>query len=93
MNGLKFIRQYGVGSYVLDFYCPKLRLAIEVDGPSHFDIWAQEYDKTRQQFIEKFNIRFLRFTNEDIYQNLEGVTEEIVNVTNKLKGKEEGDPS
>lgn len=93
MNDLKFIRQFGVGPFVLDFYCPKLKLAIEIDGDSHFVERAEEYDKRRQQFIERFSIKFLRFTNGDIYENLDGVIEEIGYVANQLKGKEEGGPS
>lgn len=88
LNDLKFIRQYGIGSYVVDFYCPRLRLVIEADGPSHFKRSAEEYDKKRQSFIEQFNIHFLRFTNTDIYENLDGVIEEIIYVTEKLKGRE-----
>ncbi len=85
LKGLKFIRQYGVGSYVVDFYCPKLKLAIEVDGDSHFKKGAEEYDKKRQKFIEQFNIKFLRVTNTDIYENLDGVIEEVIYVAGKLK--------
>lgn len=85
MEGLKFIRQYGVGSYVIDFYCPKLKLAIEIDGDSHFQERAEEYDKKRQKFIEQFGIKFLRVTNTDIYENLDGVTEEIIDIANQLK--------
>ena len=81
LNGLKFRRQYGIGSYVVDFYCPKLRLVIEIDGDSHID--TEAYDKRRQQFIEQFNIRFLRFTNSDIYESLSGVIEEIERKTNQ----------
>lgn len=84
MNNLKFIRQYGIGSYVVDFYCPKLRLAIEVDGDSHFQKGAEQYDKKRQQTIEKYNIKFLRFTNNEIYSNLDGVLEEISYATDRF---------
>ena len=58
MGGYKFRRQYGVGPYVLDFYCPKLKLAIEIDGDSHFQDGAEEYDKDRQALIEKLGLRF-----------------------------------
>ena len=78
LQDLKFRRQYGIGPYVVDFYCPKLRLAIEVDGDSHFQEGAEKYDKRRQKYIEKRDISFLRFTNNDVYDNLSGVMEEIV---------------
>ncbi len=77
MNGERFLRQYGVDQYILDFYCPRLKLAIEVDGDSHFISGAEEYDKTRQVHIEAFGIRFLRFTNADVCENLEGVCQTI----------------
>jgi len=55
-------------------------LAVEIDGDSHF-IWdAVEDDKRRQSFIESFGIHFLRFTNQEVYDNLNGVLETINNV-------------
>jgi very-short-patch-repair endonuclease len=73
MHGYKFRRQYSVDQYVLDFYCPELKLAIEVDGDSHFIPGAEDYDKSRQAYIEAYGIRFLRFTNTDVCENLDGV--------------------
>lgn len=75
--GLKFRRQYSVDQYVIDFYSPALKLAIEIDGESHFQPGAQEHDAARQKYIEVFGIEFLRFTNSDIYENLDGVIEKI----------------
>ena len=69
--GFKFRRQYSVGPYVIDFYCLTLNLAVEIDGDSHFQ--RDSNDKPRQDYIENFGVRFLRFTNEEIYNNLEGV--------------------
>jgi len=88
IQNLKFRRQYGIGPYVVDFFCPQLRLTVEVDGDSHFQKNAEKYDKKRQKYIEKHNICFLRFTNEDVYKNLDGVIEEIVMWTEE-KGWEE----
>ena len=64
LEGVKFRSQYGVGQFVVDFYCTELKLAIEIDGESHFQDGAQEYDQERQAFIESVGIRFLRFTNK-----------------------------
>ncbi|PKB74907.1 MAG: hypothetical protein BZY68_02155, partial [SAR202 cluster bacterium MP-SAtl-SRR3965592-G2] len=59
---------------------------MEIDGDSHFIGNAVEDDKRRQAFIEAFGIRFLRFTNQDVYDNLEGVLESIIRVAlNKSK--------
>ena len=77
LEGYKFRRQYGVGSFVVDFYCTELKKAIEIDGDSHFEEGAQDYDRERQAFIESVGIRFLRFTNDEVYGNLEGVLERI----------------
>lgn len=73
----KFRRQYSVAEFVIDFYIPELKLAIEIDGDSHFKNGAAEYDKERQVFIESTGIRFIRFTNDDVYNNLSGVLEYI----------------
>ncbi len=75
--GKKFRRQYSVGPYSIDLYCPEARLAIEVDGDSHFAPGAKERDARRRHFIEGFGIRFVRFTNQNIYENLEDVVEAV----------------
>lgn len=86
LSGLKFRRQYGIGPFVLDFYCPELRLAIEADGDSHYESEEAElYDKRRQEYIEKLDIRFLRFTNDEIYGSLEEVIQIISNTAKKLQ--------
>lgn len=78
--GHVFRRQYSVGPYVIDFYCPGLKLAVEIDGDSHFLDGAEAADQRREAFISGFGIRFLRFTNEEVYRNLEGVLESITQV-------------
>jgi very-short-patch-repair endonuclease len=78
LEGIKFRRQYGVGRYVVDFYSPEIKLAIEVDGESHLGAEAQAYDAERQAYIESFGIRFLRFNNQQIYEELDSVIEMIV---------------
>lgn len=75
--GFKFRRQYSVGPHVLDFFCPDAKLAIEIDGNSHFQENAAEYDGKRQAAIEQLGIRFLRFTNQEIHKNLFEVLERI----------------
>lgn len=77
VDGLKFRRQYGVGDYVIDLYCPAAKLAVEVDGESHFDPIAEAKDAGRQAFIESFDIQVLRFINPQVYKNLDWVVEEI----------------
>jgi len=77
LGGYKFRRQYGIGRYVIDFYCPALKLAIEIDGDSHFIDDVKEYDRDRQIFIESLGVKFLRFTNSDIMNNLDSVLAQI----------------
>jgi very-short-patch-repair endonuclease len=77
-NGHKFRRQYSVDRYILDFYCPSVKLAIEIDGDSHFNEAAIQADKIRQNAIEDMGIKFLRFTNHDIQENLESVFKKIL---------------
>ena len=75
IDGLKFFQQYSIGGYILDFYCPVKRLAIEADGSQHID---SEYDAVRTEFLNGHDITVLRFWNNDILKNLEGVREKII---------------
>lgn len=75
--GKKFRRQYGVGKYSLDFYCPEIRLGIELDGSTHDNPDAFKKDLERQDFIKNQNIKIVRFLNKDILQNLDSVISEI----------------
>ena len=84
LNGFKFRRQYSVDKFVIDFYCPKLKLAIEVDGESHYSENAEVRDRERQYIIESFGISFLRFTNKEIYENIDGVMVRIIQNVEKL---------
>lgn len=85
INNCKFRRQYGIGRFVVDFYCPKLNLAIEVDGDSHTATkYLENKDNQRQKEIEKLGIIFLRFNNGDIYTNMENVLDTIYENTHKL---------
>ena len=77
LDGLKFKRQYSIGHYVIDFYCPEKKLAIEIDGDSHFNPKAKQYDKEREEYIKSFGVIFLRFTNKDITENINGVIEVV----------------
>ena len=62
---------------MVDFYCPTVRLAIEVDGDSHFQKGSSARDKSRQKTIESFGIHFLRFRNVEVFEHLEVVLEAI----------------
>lgn len=78
LEGHKFRRQQGIGKYIVDFYCANKKLVIEIDGDSHFqNKIVREHDKLRDEFLNKNGFKCIRFTNKDIYENLEGVLEEI----------------
>ena len=80
IEGLKFRRQHGVGPFVLDFYCPELRLGIELDGKVHDTYGAYEYDTTRTRFLNENRILILRYKNEVVYQNIEAIVEDIIRI-------------
>ncbi|OGY32320.1 MAG: hypothetical protein A3C02_04230 [Candidatus Andersenbacteria bacterium RIFCSPHIGHO2_02_FULL_45_11] len=77
LKGYKFRRQYSVGRYVVDFYCSQARLGIEIDGESHFVDDQKEYDNVRGEYISALGIKVLRYTNEEIMKNLNGVLQDI----------------
>lgn len=76
-QGLKFRRQQSIGSYVVDFWSPEIRLVVEVDGDSHLEAGAVERDQIRQQWIERQGIKFFRCRNEDVIENLDGVLTQL----------------
>ena len=77
LGGHKFKKQYSVGRYVLDFYCPIKKVAIEIDGEYHNTNEMKEYDRERGLFIESFGIMILRFTNTEVENNIENVLYKI----------------
>ena len=77
LDGRKFRRQHGIGPYVVDFYCPAERLAVELDGEGHAGDAAGTRDAARTAFLERHGVRVLRFENDDVRTNLEGVVEAI----------------
>ncbi len=83
LRGYKFRRQYSVDKFVIDFYCPGLKLAIEIDGDSHFVEGVEISDRERQTIIESYGIHFLRFTNKEIYEKLDEVMEKIMEYIQK----------
>jgi len=77
LAGRKFRRQHSVGPYVLDFYCPRERLAVELDGAAHDHEQAAARDEARTRYIESLGIKVMRFENRDVMENLEGVLQAI----------------
>jgi very-short-patch-repair endonuclease len=76
--GFKFRRQHPVGRFIVDFYCHEARLAIEIDGGQHAEEHQSAYDARRTELLQAKGIRVIRFWNNEVLQNLEGVLETIV---------------
>src|SRR3989344_9347956 len=73
--GHKFSRQYSAGPYILDFYCPEKRLAIELDGSHHLE--NKDYDVERDEYLLLNDIKVLRFWNREVNVNIDKVLERI----------------
>ena len=92
VNGLKFRRQFGVGPYILDFYCPEIRLSIELDGEVHNNYSVEEHDNIRTRFLNENNIREFRFKNDVVYHNIESIVEEIIQYQQRMREGEKTKP-
>lgn len=84
VNGLRFRRQYSIGNYILDFYCPKLKLAIELDGDYHYHGGMVKADYLREQYLkQKFGITTLRFENRIALQQPYVIVNAIINFADR----------
>ena len=91
MLGYDFDRQKPIGNYIVDFFCNELMLAIEIDGDTHN--YKIGKDRERQKNIEGTGIKFLRFTDEEVKENMEGVVVAIGQwIRSNGKGREEDNP-
>ncbi len=77
LNGRKFRRQYSVGNYILDFYCPSEKIAIELDGQYHFNPSQAEYNKEKDLFLKHFRIQVFCIENKIIWKNPEQLINQI----------------
>lgn len=82
IGNLRFHRQYSIGPYILDFFCPTVRLAVELDGAQHLD--SHDYDQERENFLKNENITTLRFWNDEVVKNLPSVLEKITEAQRSL---------
>jgi len=83
LEGRKFRRQHSMGNYILDFYCPSEKLAIELDGAGHFTEGGYYQDQERDEYLLSLGIRVLRFENSAVFSSPESVLEVIKNNFNK----------
>ena len=77
-EGFKFRRQHGIGPYIVDFCAPRHKIVIEIDGDIHALPDQNTKDKIRQRELESLGYRVIRYHNEDVIKNLEGVLVDLV---------------
>jgi len=73
----QFYRQKPIGDYIVDFYCPKAKMVVEIDGSQHLVGETIQYDRIRDDYLSSLGLRVLRFTNTDVLINIKGVVESI----------------
>lgn len=77
MYPIRFQRQKAIGDYIVDFYCAKARLVVELDGGGHYTEQQQEKDAVRTERLEKMDLQVIRICNLDVDRNFQGVCEYI----------------
>ena len=87
MDGIRFRRQFSIRNYILDFYCPKYKIVIELDGAGHFTEKGIESDKERDEYLNSIGISVLRFENELVFKRTETVLEIIMNKVKEVEKK------
>ena len=75
--GLQFYRQRPIGNYIVDFYCPKAELVLEVDGLQHMNKLAIQKDKYRGSYLKQQGVKVLRFDNLQVLKQLDAVVEKV----------------
>lgn len=86
MEGEKFRRQHPISTYVLDFYCYRLRLGIEIDGQQHSRVDQDFYDEDRTDNLSGYHLHIIRFTNDQVIGAIEIVLDKIRQKINALRG-------
>ena len=76
--GLQFRRQHPINRFIADFYCPKIKLVIEVDGSQHYSDKGVATDKIRDKYLQDCGLRVLRFNDYEVLTNINGVVENIL---------------
>ena len=82
LDGFHFRRQHVVDGFILDFYCHRIRLVVEIDGPIHQ--LQQDYDSERENILRQHDLHLIRFTDEEVMQDLESVLHKLRITCHKL---------
>ncbi len=77
LSGFRFNRQKPLLNYIVDFYCPKAKLIIELDGSQHYELDYQEKDRLRDAELNSLGFTVMRFSNDEVYFEIEAVVEQI----------------
>lgn len=77
LNGRKFTRQHSIGNYIVDFYCAKERIIVELDGEHHFEEEQKIYDEKRTKYFETLGFKVIRFRNVDVLFDTDSVLKRI----------------
>ena len=77
LNGERFLRQHSIGHFIVDFYCPKYKLAVELDGDGHFDEAQAQYDIRRTEYLNSLGVTVIRFENCEVFDFSQRVLDEI----------------
>lgn len=86
---VRFQRQKVIGNYIVDFYCHKAKLVIELDGSQHYRPRAMQYDKIRTEFLESLSLEVIRFPNTDIDKKFGDVCFTIDKIVKQRENKNE----
>ncbi len=77
LKGYQFYRQKPVGNFIVDFYCPKANLVLELDGGQHYTEGGKEKDRRRDDFMRNIGLRVLRFSDREVFESIEDVIGKI----------------
>jgi very-short-patch-repair endonuclease len=84
LKAFQFYRQKNIGDFIVDFYCPAAKLIVEIDGGQHYSEENILKDEARDKFMSDLGFKVLRFSNSDVFNNIEGVVTEIYNHLKKI---------
>jgi len=90
LTGIKFRRQFSIGRYILDFYCPEYRVGIEADGGQHYKDRGRGWDEIRTKELKELGVEIIRFSDHEVLTNIDGVYEAI---RKELEKRKEINPS
>lgn len=90
LGGFKFRRQQSISDFVVDFYCPEIKLAVEIDGQTHEVEEVFIRDQWRQRIIEKEKVVFKRYTSSDIFNNLKHILDDLYQTCLRLRDQNLG---